>query len=162
MKFDLSRDFLDTLSVRRPAPPKGQGGLKMNANMRFLPSSPDGTMHTAIVVFTLQIDSEEQFYAQGAWRFLFTTDAKYDPSREPENDFLRGIMVQGVSKIMAVMNPLFMHANLPVVPFDPNRLRVQAKHANPNLDTPVVSATATPATAPEPEPPADAGPAATP
>ena len=70
MQFNISRDFLDGISLTQPNQPDSQNELKANGGLHFLPSSPDGTMHTAVVSFTLQFEGQEQPFAQGGWRFL--------------------------------------------------------------------------------------------
>lgn len=123
MEFDLSRDFLEAISLSHPkAPANDKAELKANGGLHFLPSSPDGTMHTAIVSFSVKIDGQEQAFAQGAWRFLFTTSEQYDPKANQQNPFNRQLLVLGASKIIAVLNTSCMHANMPLIPVDAQRL----------------------------------------
>ena len=122
MKIDLSRDFLDGIYLQQPVKTDNAGDIKVNGGLHFLPSSPDGTMHTAIVGFSLQLDGMDQPFARGGWRVLFTTDEQFDPKADQNNPFLRGVLVMGASKLMAQFNNLCRHANMPLIPFDPSRL----------------------------------------
>ena len=79
MRFDISRDFMDGILLQHPAQPGPKAEIKANVGLNFLPSSPDGTMHTAIVAFALQLDGSDKVFARGDWRFLFTTDEAFDP-----------------------------------------------------------------------------------
>jgi hypothetical protein len=132
MQFDISRDFLDGIMLTQP-PVQKEGNVEIRAGgqLHFLPSSPDGTMHTAIVAFALFTGAEgkqaanEQPFARGGWRFLFTTDEKFDPKANPNHPFFNSMLMIGSGKIMAVLNTLCMHANLPLIPFDPSRMQVQ-------------------------------------
>jgi hypothetical protein len=126
MQFDISRDFLDGILLQQPASREGKSEIRASGQLHFLPSSPDGTMHTAVVSFSLFIgDNEQQPFARGGWRFLFTTDARFDPTKEPNHEFFSGLLVLGSGKIMAQLNNLCMHANLPLIPFEPNRMALQ-------------------------------------
>ncbi|MFW5882537.1 MAG: hypothetical protein ACOCVS_02780 [Planctomycetota bacterium] len=123
MRFDISRDFLDGIAMQQPNKGNtGNGEIKVNGGLHFLPSSPDGTMHTAIVSLGLLVDGQEQPFARGGWRILFTTDEKFDPKQQSNNQFYRTLMVLGCSKLVAQVNNLCMHANLPLMPFDANQL----------------------------------------
>ena len=122
MQFDISRDFLDGILLQQPGSRDGKSEIKASGQLHFLPSSPDGTMHTAVVSFALLIGDGEQPFARGGWRFLFTTDAAFDPTKDPENAFFGNLLVLGAGKIMAQLNNLCMHANLPLIPFEPGRL----------------------------------------
>jgi hypothetical protein len=126
MQFDISRDFLDAMLLQQPPTPKdGKRDIRASGQLQFRPSSPDGTMHTAIVIFALLIGESEQPFAQGAWRFLFTSDAPFDPTKEPDNEFFGQLLMLGAGKIMAQLNNLCMHANLPLIPFEPGRMVLQ-------------------------------------
>lgn len=130
MQFDISRDYLDGIMLTQPGPQKDQANVEIRAGgqLHFLPSSPDGTMHTAIVAFALFTGPEsqnEQPFARGGWRFLFTTDERFDPKANLNHQFFASMLMIGSGKIMAVLNGLCMHANLPLIPFDPNRMQVQ-------------------------------------
>lgn len=123
MEFDLSRDFLDAISLMHPkVPPSEKAEIKANAGLHFLPSSPDGTMHTAVVSFAVQIDGQDKPFAQGAWRFLFTSSEKYEPKDDQQNPFHRNLLVLGAQKVIAVLNSSCMHANMPLIPIDAQRL----------------------------------------
>ncbi len=122
MKIDVTRDFLDGLHFEKPKMKSADEEIKANANVQFLPSSPDGTMHTAIVTLRFHTSSEEQPFAFGGWRYLFTTDEKFDPSENKNNPALRGMLVQGCGKIMTVLNPLCLHGNMPLIPFEPSAM----------------------------------------
>jgi hypothetical protein len=125
--FDVSRDHLDGIIVQHPQPTDGKGEIKANGSLHFLPSSPDGTMHTAIVSFVLQLDGTEQPFSRAGWRFLFTTEKKFDPKTQAEHPFFQSLMVVGIGKILTQVNNLLMHANLPLVPFQPQQLVRAAK-----------------------------------
>jgi hypothetical protein len=129
MKFDLSRDFLDGIHVTHP-PPQGDKEPQVNANggLRFLPSSPDGKLHTVIAMFGLAVSGEEQPFMQGGWRFLFTTDEKFEPEKSAGEPFLQQLLMIGATKLLTVMNNLCMHANLPIMPINIAQL-VQAAQA---------------------------------
>ena len=118
MKIEVTRDFLDGLHFEKPKMKAANEEIKANANMQFLPSSPDGTMHTAIVTLRFHTESEEKPFSYGGWRYLFTTDESYDPSNDSGNATLRGILVNGCGKIMTVLNPLCLHGNMPLIPFE--------------------------------------------
>src|SRR5262245_25343296 len=122
MNLDISRDFLDGIMLQQPPVREGKGEIRANGQLHFLPSSPDGTMHTAVVTFALNGEGQEQPFARAGWRFLFTSDSKLDPKSDTQNPFFQSLMMIGMSKIMAVLNNLCMHANLPLVPFEPQRL----------------------------------------
>ena len=125
MQFDISRDFLDGILLQQPGSRDGKSEIKASGQLHFLPSSPDGTMHTAVVSFALLIGEGDQPFARGGWRFLFTTDAAFDPTKDPENAFFGNLLVLGAGKIMAQLNNLCMHANLPLIPFVPERMVLQ-------------------------------------
>ena len=125
MQFDISRDFLDGILLQQPTARDGKGEIRASGQLHFLPSSPDGTMHTAIVGFALLVGEGDQAFARGGWRFLFTTDAAFDPTKDTENPFFSHLLTLGAGKIMAQLNNLCMHANLPLIPFEPSRLMVQ-------------------------------------
>ncbi len=123
MQFDISRDFLDGMHMQQPGPVRdGKREIRVGGQLQFLPSSPDGTMHTGIVTFALSLGETEKPFAQGSWRFLFTTDQKFDPKGDTENPFFRQLLVLGAGKIMAQLNNLAMHANLPLIPFVPEQM----------------------------------------
>jgi hypothetical protein len=126
-QFDLSRDFLDGVFISQPQVQPGTANPEIRAGgqLHFLPSSPDGTMHTAIVAFGLTVGASDKPFANGAWRFLFTTDEKFDPRSDQENPFFGQLLVLGAGKIMAILNNLAMHANLPLIPFEPQRMMLQ-------------------------------------
>jgi hypothetical protein len=132
MQFDISRDFLDGLMLQQPPTREGLGEIRAAGQLHFLPSSPDGTMHTAVAAFALFIANAEQPFARGGWRFLFTTDSKFDPKAGSNDPFFQHVMVLGTGKIMAQLNNLCMHANLPLIPFEPGRMVTQpAQQAQP-------------------------------
>jgi len=123
MQFDISRDFLDAMLLQQPNTQRdAKREIRAAGQLHFLPSSPDGTMHTAIVSFALTLGEAEQAFARGGWRFLFTSDARFDPTKDTENPFFRSLLVLGAGKIMAQLNNLCMHANLPLIPFMPEQL----------------------------------------
>jgi hypothetical protein len=122
MQFDISRDFLDGLSLQQPPSREGLSEIRAAGQLHFLPSSPDGTMHTAVSAFALFIGEAEQPFARGGWRFLFTSDKPFDPKKSQEEPFFQQLMVLGTGKIMAQLNNLCMHANLPLIPFEPGRM----------------------------------------
>lgn len=123
MQFDISRDFLDMMVISQPGPVRdGKREIRAGGQLHFLPSSPDGTMHTAIVGFSLTLGEAEQPFARGGWRFLFTTDQRFEPAKDTENPFFRSLLVLGAGKIMAQLNNLCMHANLPLIPFVPEQM----------------------------------------
>lgn len=120
--LDISRDFMDRIVLQQPPPARdGKGELQARGNLHFLPSSPDGTMHTAIVSFQLTIEGTEQPFAHGGWRFLFTSEKAFDPKADPENPFFQGMMAVGIGKVMTLVNNLCLHANLPLIPFQPQQ-----------------------------------------
>ncbi len=125
MQFDISRDFLDGLMLQQPATREALGEIRAAGQLHFLPSSPDGTMHTAVTTFALFLGKAEQPFARGGWRFLFTSDSAFNPKESTENPFFSSLMVLGTGKIMAQINNLCMHANLPLIPFEPGRMVVQ-------------------------------------
>jgi hypothetical protein len=125
MQFDISRDFLDGLMIQQPPSREGLSEIRAAGQLHFLPSSPDGTMHTAVTAFALFIGQAEQPFARGGWRFLFTTDSKFDPKGGSNDPFFQHLMVLGTGKIMAQLNNLCMHANLPLIPFEPGRMVTQ-------------------------------------
>jgi hypothetical protein len=129
--FDVSRDFLDGIVLQQPQSKEGKGEIRASGQLHFLPSSPDGTMHTAVVSFALLTEGVEQPFARAGWRFLFTTTAKYDPKGDTEHPFFQSMMMVGIGKIMTLMNNLCMHANLPLVPFQPQQLVRAAAKAQP-------------------------------
>lgn len=126
MQFDISRDFLDGLMLQQPTNKEGKTEIKAGGQLHFLPSSPDGTMHTAVVAFQLALGENEQPFARGGWRFLFTTDAAFDPKANQNHPFFGNLLVLGAGKIMAQVNNLAMHANLPLIPFEPGRMMLQS------------------------------------
>ena len=125
MNFDISRDFLDGIMMQQPVHKDGASEIKAGGQLHFLPSSPDGTMHTAVVAFQLALGNSEQPFARGGWRFLFTTDESFDPSKNQNHPFFGNLLVLGAGKLMAQINNLAMHANLPLIPFEPNRMTLQ-------------------------------------
>lgn len=122
MKLDLSRDFLDGIMLQHPRPADGKGEVKVNAGLHFLPSSPDGKLHTGVVTFVLQVESEESPFARGGWRFLFTSSEALKPQEQGENPFFKNMLMTGINKITTVLNPLCLHANLPTIPLDAARI----------------------------------------
>ena len=118
MKLEVTRDFLDALHYEKPKMKSAQEEIKANANMQFLPSSPDGTMHTAVVTLRFNTESVEQPFAYGAWRFLFTSDEAFEPAKAANDPTLRGILINGCGKVMTVLNPLCLHGNMPLIPFE--------------------------------------------
>jgi hypothetical protein len=122
MQFDIRRDFLDGIMLQQPQSKNEKAEIKAGGQLHFLPSSPDGTMHTAIVSFALTLDEKAPPFAQGGWRFLFTSDEKFDPKTEPNHPFFGNLLVVGAGKIMAQVNNLAMHAGLPLIPFEPQRM----------------------------------------
>ncbi len=119
--YDISRDFLDGILLQQPQAREGKE-IRANGSLHFLPSSPDGTMHTAIVTFELGAEGSEQPFARAGWRFLFTSDVSVDPKADSQGKFFQDLMMVGMGKIMVQLNNLCMHANLPLVPFEPQRL----------------------------------------
>jgi hypothetical protein len=126
MDFNIRRDFLDGIVLSHPTQPKEgeQAEIKANGQLHFLPSSPDGTMHTAIVAFALSLGDQEQPFARAGWRFLFTTDSKFDPAANQQHPFFGSLLMVGAGKIMVQLNNLCMHAGLPLIPFEPSRMQV--------------------------------------
>jgi hypothetical protein len=122
MNLDISRDYLDGIMLQQPGNKDGKGEIRASGQLHFMPSSPDGTMHTAVVAFALTMDQNEQPFARAGWRFLFTSAASYDPKTDGENPFFGQVMMIGMGKIMAVMNTLCLHANMPLIPFEPSRM----------------------------------------
>ena len=118
MQFDISRDQLDGIALQQPAKSEGSTEININGGMPFLPSSPDKTMHTAIVSLTLQLKGQEQPFARGGWRILFTSSEAFNPAEEQGHPFTRQLLMLGTSKVIAQINNLCMHANLPLLPFD--------------------------------------------
>ena len=127
MQFDISRDFLDGLMIQQPASREGQAEIKAAGQLHFLPSSPDGTMHTAVVTFQLSLGNQEQPFARAGWRFLFTTSESFDPKSDPNHAFFGNLLIVGAGKIMVQLNNLAMHANLPLIPFEASRMQLQAQ-----------------------------------
>lgn len=122
MKLDISRDFLDGMLIQHPNPGEGKGEVKANGGLHFLPSSPDGKLHTAVATFELSMDDQDKPFARGGWRFLFTSDESFAPNENPNHPFLKQLLVIGTTKVMTVLNPLCLHANMPITPIDPNRM----------------------------------------
>jgi hypothetical protein len=132
IQFDVSRDFLDGIALSHPAAPKeGQAEIKANGQLHFLPSSPDGTMHTAVVAFALTLGDQEQAFARAGWRFLFTTSVAFDPNQNQQHQFFSSLLMVGAGKIMVALNTLCMHANLPLIPFEPSQMQVQRNQVAP-------------------------------
>nr|MBA3847470.1 hypothetical protein [Planctomycetota bacterium] len=46
MQFDISRDFLDGIALQQPQKRDANAEVQAKGQLRFLPSSPDGTLHT--------------------------------------------------------------------------------------------------------------------
>lgn len=133
MKFDISRDFLDGIMVTHPTPNQDQKNeIKAGGGLHFLPSSPDGKLHTAVAGLALTLGNGDKPFARGGWKFLFTTDEKFDPKENPNDPFLKSLLVLGTSKVMAIINPTLLHANLPLVPIDTTQL---AQAASPIPDS---------------------------
>lgn len=145
MQFDLSRDFLDGLILQHPAAPSGEAQIRAGGQLQFLPSGADGTMHTAVVSFALFLGEGDQPFARGGWRFLFTSDQKAVPQEHQNHPFFSQILVVGAGKLMVQFNNLLMHANLPMIPFDPTQMAVRAQGAG--ATPPGVPAGAVPAQA---------------
>jgi hypothetical protein len=122
MNLDISRDYLDGVMLQQPGNKDAKGEIRASGQLHFLPSSPDGTMHTAVVAFALTSDNNEQPFARAGWRFLFTSSTSYDPKVDTENQFFGQMMMIGMGKIMAILNSLCLHANMPLVPFEPSRM----------------------------------------
>ncbi|MBA3684882.1 MAG: hypothetical protein H0W72_06535 [Planctomycetes bacterium] len=128
--YDISRDFLDGILLQQPQTREGKE-IRANGSLHFLPSSPDGTMHTAVVQFELGAEGSDQPFARAGWRFLFTSDSAADPKNEAQSKFFQDLMMVGMGKIMVQLNNLCMHANLPLVPFEPQRMVRSAKPSGP-------------------------------
>jgi hypothetical protein len=124
MRFDVSRDFLDGVMLQHPQSSAEQNNneVQANASMQFLPSSPDGTMHTAVVSLRVSLKDQEQPFAHGGWRFLFTSDEEFDPKNAGQHPYLQRLLINGASKILAVLNPLCLHGNMPLIPLDTTSL----------------------------------------
>lgn len=130
MQFDLSRDFLDGLVLQHPQAKSGtEAQIRAGGQLQFLPSSTDGTMHTAVVSFALFLGEGEQPFARGGWRFLFTSDQPCKPQDNQNHPFFGQLLVVGAGKLMVQFNNLLMHANLPMIPFDPTQMAVRAQGA---------------------------------
>jgi hypothetical protein len=132
--FDISRDFLDGLSLQQPASREGARQVQVNGQLQFLPSSPDGTLHTAVVRFAIGFEGSEAPFARAGWRFLFSTDQAFDPSKDAQNRFFQELLTIGIGKILVQLNNLCMHANLPLVPLDPQRIAQAAQPMPPPGD----------------------------
>ncbi len=131
MQFDISRDFLDGIMIQQPGSPQADAEIRAGGQLHFLPSSPDATMHTAVVGFALFLGGSEQPFARGGWRFLFTSDHAFDPKQNATGPFFNGLLMMGSAKVMAQLNNLCMHANLPLIPFDPARMQLQQPEQQP-------------------------------
>jgi len=131
MKFDISRDFLDGIMLQHPPQNDGNAEVSVNGGLHFLPSSPDGTMHTAVVSFQLQMQGSEHAFAKAGWRFLFTSSEQWDPKADQGNAFLGQLMMAGASRVVTVLNGLCLNANMPVLPISPERLAQQLKRPAP-------------------------------
>jgi hypothetical protein len=131
MQFDISRDYLDGLMLQQPPSREGQADIRAAGQLHFLPSSPDGTMHTAVTSFALFFGKSEQPFARGGWRFLFTSSAAFDSKNANDHPFFSSLMVLGTGKLMAQINNLCMHANLPLIPFEPGRMVLQPQPPTP-------------------------------
>ena len=123
----MKRDFLDGLLLQHPKQDEVEDEIKANGGLHFLPSSPDGTMHTAIVSFALKSEKAEQPFARAGWRFLFTSSEKWDPKTNQDHPFLKGLLAHGASKVVTVLNNLCLHANMPMIPLDPRSLAAGAQ-----------------------------------
>lgn len=129
MNIDISRDFLDGIMLQHPTAAKdGSNEIKAAGQLHFLPSSPDGTMHTAVVAFQLALGDQQPF-ARGGWRFLFTSESAFKPADNQNHPFFANLLVLGAGKLMAQFNNLCMHAGLPLIPFEPSRMTMQAPPA---------------------------------
>ena len=51
------------------------------------------------------------------------------PNEDQNHPFFANLLVLGAGKIMAQINNLAMHANLPLIPFEPGRMMLQAPEA---------------------------------
>ncbi|MHC5067381.1 MAG: hypothetical protein ACYTF0_02210 [Planctomycetota bacterium] len=128
MKFDVSRDFLDGILLQHPVPgAEGNQEIQANGGIHFLPSSPDGTMHTAVVSFSLKNAAQEQPFVKAGWRFLFTSDENFDPKANNGHPFFQQLLVAGAGKMITVLNNLCLHANMPQIPISPDQLIRQAQ-----------------------------------
>jgi len=128
MQFDLSRDFLDGIVMQHPQVKSGQEAqIRAGGQLHFMPSSTDGSMHTAVISFALFIGEGDQPFARGGWRFLFTSDESCDPREHQNHPFMAQLLVVGAGKVMVQMNNLLMHAGLPMIPFDPTQMAVKAQ-----------------------------------
>ena len=127
MQFDISRDFLDGIMLQHPPQGEGSQEVAVNGGLHFLPSSPDGTMHTAVVSFALKIQGQEHPFAKAGWRFLFTSSETWDPKADQGNQFLGNLMLAGASRVVTVLNNLCLNANMPLLPISPERLAQQLK-----------------------------------
>lgn len=145
MQFDLSRDFLDGLVVQHPQAQSGEAQIRAGGQLQFAPSSADGTMHTAIISFALFLGEGDQPFARGGWRFLFNSDQTCKPQDHQNEPFFSQLLVIGAGKLMVQFNNLLMHANLPMIPFDPSQMAVKAQGQTP----PGVPAGAVPAAKPQ-------------
>jgi hypothetical protein len=105
MQFDLSRDFLDGLVLQHPQAKSGtEAQIRAGGQLQFLPSSTDGTMHTAVVSFALFLGEGEQPFARGGWRFLFTSDQPCKPQDNQNHTFFGQLLVVGAGKLMVQFN----------------------------------------------------------
>jgi len=122
MQLDISREFLDAISLQHPVVQEGKEKINANGGLHFLPSSPDGTLHTVVAVLALTVEGAETPFAQGGWRFLFTSDEKFEPQQSTDHPFLQQLMMVGTSKVLTLLNNLCLHANLPILPIDLQRM----------------------------------------
>ena len=127
MQFDLVRDFLDALNVTHPKPTEGQAEVKANVGIRFLPSSPDKTMHTAQVQVTLSLDDPQQPFVNGLWRFMIRSDEACEIEEHKGDMFFNQILAHGATKVLIQVNNLCMHANMPIIPLDGQQLLAQVQ-----------------------------------
>lgn len=127
MQFSIVRDILDGVLFQHPVPKTQNSEVRANSGIQFLPSNEDNTVHTAIVSFALMLEGNEKPYAQAGWRFLFKTDEAFDPKTSQQNPFFAQLLVIGGSKLIAVLNNLCLHANMPMVPFSADHLVAQIK-----------------------------------
>jgi hypothetical protein len=116
--FNLSRDFLDGVTLVQPPPVQSNQEIKLSGGVHFLPSSPDKKLHTVVVSVGIGTNEKDPPFIRGGWRFLFSTSQAFEPEKNPNNDFLRQLLMIGTSKLMVVVNGLLMHANLPILPID--------------------------------------------
>ncbi len=131
MNFDISRDFLDGLNVTHPPAEKAEGEVKVNGGLHFLPSSPDHKLHTVIVLLSISLGDENQAFARGGWRFLYTTDQPFNAKEQAEHRFHKQLLMLGASKLITIFNGTFLHANMPVIPVDPSQI---AQASRPTAD----------------------------